>query len=55
MFRSMAEALAETKENMVLGLYRILTVDLVHRIKVNTSAHAGDHTYTCDDSELIMI
>jgi hypothetical protein len=33
--RSMAEALADTKENMVSELHRALTVDLVDRIKVS--------------------
>jgi hypothetical protein len=30
----MAEAIAETKENMVLELYRVIKGDLVNRIKV---------------------
>jgi hypothetical protein len=33
--RSMAEAIADTKENMVSELHRVLTVDLVDRIKVS--------------------
>jgi hypothetical protein len=40
----MAEAIAETKEHMVLELYRVLKVDLANRIKVKTSAGAIDHT-----------
>jgi hypothetical protein len=41
---SMAEAIAETKEHMVLELYRVFKVDLANRIKVTTSAGAIDHT-----------
>jgi hypothetical protein len=56
--RSMAEALAETKEKMVSELYRVLTVDLMDRIKVtNTNSvhilmfmHDHTHVMTANSS-----